>query len=136
VTESELKDRFNRFAAEVYKLTTRFPGTPVYQNINYQLNKAASSSGANYHAACRAKSKADFINKLKIVEEELDESIFWLNYLVSIDKQWSNDTEPLLKEGNELLSIIVASINTAKRNQKASQYQESKIKNPNSNFKS
>ena len=69
MTESELKDRFNRFAVEVYKLTTKFPNTPVYQNINIQLNKASSSSAANYHAACRAKSIADFINKLKFVEE-------------------------------------------------------------------
>jgi len=128
MTESELKDRFNRFAIEVYKLTTKFPNAPVYQNINSQLLRVSSSSAANYHAACRAKSKADFINKLKIVEEELDESVFWLNYLVGIDKKWIVDTEPLLKKGNELLSIIVASINTAKRNQKESLFKKSKIK--------
>jgi four helix bundle protein len=129
MTEAELKDRFNRFAIGVYKLTTRFPNLPVYQNINFQLLKSSSSSAANYHAACRAKSKADFINKLKIVEEELDESIFWMNYLVSIDKQWADETEPLLKEGDELLSIIVASINTAKGNQKTSRYPKSNIRN-------
>ena len=107
---------------------TRFPNLPVFQNITFQLLKASSSSAANYHAACREKSKADFINKLKIVEEELDESIFWMKYLVSIDKEWYNEATPLLKEGNELLSIIVASINTAKGNQKALQFQKSSIK--------
>lgn len=135
MTESELKDRFNRFAIGVHKLSTRFPNLPVYQNINFQLIKSSSSSSANYHAACRAKSKADFINKLKIVEEELDESVFWMNYLVSIDKQWTSEAEPLLKEGNELLAIIVASINTAKGNQKSTRIQQSKILNPKSNLK-
>jgi four helix bundle protein len=71
--------------------------------------------GANYRAASRAKSTADFINKLKIVEEEADESLYWLELLKELDKN-NPEIDRLLKEGNELLAITVASIKTARFN--------------------
>jgi len=80
-----------------------------------QLIRSSSSVGANYRAACRAKSLADFINKLKIVEEEADESIYFLELIDELDSSFKKAVTPIIKEGNELLSIIVASINTSKR---------------------
>ena len=116
MNESELKDRFRRFAIAVYTLTKKFPRETVYFVIEKQLLRCSSSTGANYGAACRGKSISDFINKLKIVEEELDESIYWLEYTNIIDVSWKSHTEGLISEGNELLSIIVASIKTSQKN--------------------
>ena len=112
MNEFILKDRFLEFAWAVHKLTKKFPKEPVYNVVTYQLLKCSSSSGANYHAACRGKSTPDFANKLRIVEEELDESIYWFNYIDGIDNIWKNITHPLEKEANELLSIIIASKKT------------------------
>jgi len=80
-----------------------------------QLIRCSSSIGANYRAALRGKSDRDFINKLKIVEEEADESIYWLEIFLEIVSGNTEDIKILHKEANELLAIIVASINTAKR---------------------
>ena len=74
----------------------------------------ATSVGANYRAACRGRSKADFISKLGIVEEEADESAYWLEMLVAAKVVESNAVEELLKEANELTAIIAASRKTAK----------------------
>ena len=76
----------------------------------------ATSVGANYRAACRGRSKADFISKLGIVEEEADESAYWLEMLVAAKVVESNAVEELLKEANELTAIIAASRKTAKNN--------------------
>ena len=73
--------------------------------------------GANYRAACRAKSDRDFINKLKIVEEEADESVYWLEIFSEIMHDNQEVIDKLRKEAEELLAITVASINTARRNQ-------------------
>ena len=84
-----------------------------------QLIRSSSSVGANYRASQRAKSTADFINKLKIVEEEADESNFFLEIILEINKnqELTTEIESLLKEGNEILAIIVASIKTTRNNQ-------------------
>ncbi|AWX44707.1 hypothetical protein HME9304_01710 [Flagellimonas maritima] len=71
--------------------------------------------GANYRAACRAKSNADFINKLKIVEEEADDSMYFLEIFLVISEKEHQEIKRLLKEANELLSIVVASINTMRK---------------------
>lgn len=88
-------------------------------NIPYcnQLIRSSSSPGANYRAACRAKSSADFINKLKIVEEELDESVYFLELLLRFNINFEPVINQLMKEANELLAITVSSIRTAKNNQ-------------------
>lgn len=84
-----------------------------------QLIRCSSSVGANYRASQRAKSAADFINKLKIVEEEADESSFFIEILLEINKnqELKLEMEKLLKETNEILAIVVASIKTARKNQ-------------------
>ncbi len=91
-------------------------------NIPYsnQLIRSSSSPGANYRAACRAKSTADFINKLKIVEEELDESIFFLELIDHFNEEYSEENKLIIKEANELLAITVQSIKTSRAKQGSS----------------
>lgn len=109
-----LKNRFKNFTIQVAELIKDLPRNVV--NIAYcnQLIRSSSSSGANYRAACRGKSPADFINKLKIVEEELDESIYFLELLLHFNNSYENRFNPLLKEGGELLAITVQSIKTSR----------------------
>ena len=107
-----LKNRTKKFAIDVWKLCTEIPKTREFDAFCKQIIRCSSSVGANYRAACRAKSTADFINKLKIVEEELDESMYFLELLEEINP---NEKFTVLKnEANELLSIVVASINTSR----------------------
>ena len=115
MTEDELKARFKSWALAILKFTAHLPKTSEYRAVRNQIIRSATSSAANYRAACRGKSNADFINKLKIVEEELDESLFWLEIIVGLDDTWRPPITPLYKEGNELLSITVASIKTLRK---------------------
>lgn len=98
------------FAINAAKLTQKFPDNPINRVYNGQLIRSASSVGANYRASRRAKSKPDFINKLKIVEEELDESLFFLELLEVFNISFEAEIKELYKEGETLLKIIVASI--------------------------
>ena len=111
----ELIERTKKFAIHVFKLIDKLPKTQSAKVISYQLLKSASSVAANYRAACRAKSKADFIYKLKIVEEEADESLFWLTFSKDIGIV-SGDAELdiLIKESNELVAIFTQSLKTLK----------------------
>ncbi|HBX51673.1 MAG: four helix bundle protein [Bacteroidetes bacterium GWF2_33_38] len=115
MNQSELKNRTKKFAIEVFKLCNELESQSNYKSYLNQLIRCSSSVGANYRAACRAKSTPDFINKLKIVEEEIDESAFFLeliNELTNIEK-----SKELLKEANEITAIIVSSIKTVKSKQ-------------------
>jgi four helix bundle protein len=107
----ELMKKTKKFAVEVHKLVEEIPTTRAANNICYQILKSSSSVAANYRAACRAKSTADFINKLKIVEEESDETLFWLEVMEEVnivpDKIKHED---LKKESNHLTAIFVKSI--------------------------
>jgi four helix bundle protein len=114
--KEEMLQRTKHYAITNAKLVLDIPYNIVNRNYADQLGRSASSSGANYRAACRAKSKADFINKLKIVEEELDETLFFLELLVELNPELKERITPIYKEGNELLSIIVAAINTSRGN--------------------
>lgn len=76
--------------------------------------RSGTSVGANYRAACRARSRADFVAKMKIVEEECDESIYWLELLAEAGSVKAERLVDLLNEANELLSLTVASIKTAR----------------------
>jgi four helix bundle protein len=117
MTKEELQTRNRMFAIAVIKLMQTMPKDRVFDALVRQVVRSSSSVGANYRAACRAKSKADFINKLKIVEEEADESIFFLDLMNEVEGGTNRGTfEKLIKEGNELLSIYVASIKTVKNN--------------------
>ena len=112
MNESELKSRFKKWAIEVVLFLRKLPKGEEFNVVKYQLTKSSTSSAANYRAVCRGKSDADFINKLKIVEEELDESLFWFEFIVGIASNYREDIVPLYKEGDELLRVIVASIKT------------------------
>jgi len=96
-------------------LCTKIPKSREYNAYVNQLIRSSSSVGANWRASQRSKSDRDFVNKLKIVEEECDESMFWLEMFIEILDNNQNELQRLHKEANELLSITVASINTARK---------------------
>ena len=116
MTKEELKDRFKRWSIATARLCNKLPFNSVNKVFVGQLLRCSTSSAANYRAACRAKSKADFINKLRIVEEETDESMFFLEMIEEFNMEFSNEIILLHKEANELLSITISSINTTLTN--------------------
>lgn len=113
-----LKNRTKKFASDCWFLCAKFPVSREFNAYCNQLIRCSSSVGANYRAACRAKSDADFINKLKIVEEEADESMYFLELFLEVSDLERSEAERLHREANELLSIVVASIRTL-RNRKS-----------------
>ena len=112
----DLRLRTKLFSLEVLKLIEVLPQSRTYSLIHNQLGRAALSVGANYRVVSRAKSNKDFINKLKIVEEELDECLFFLELLIEKSELDKVIIRQVWNEGNELLSIVVASIIKARRN--------------------
>ena len=112
----EFKERTLGFALRVLEVVDALPSSAKERNMAGQLCRSGTSVAANYRAACRAKSRADFIHKLGIVEEEADESIFWLELIVRAKILPEARLAPLIAEANEILALIVSSINTAKRN--------------------
>ena len=110
-----LKDRTKHFSIAVAKYLYKLPKDHVLIAYQRQLVRCSSSVGANYRAACRAKSDRDFLNKLKIVEEECDESMFFLELIDALTEVEQEANRKLHSEANELLSIIVASINTTRK---------------------
>ncbi|WP_273566732.1 four helix bundle protein [Maribacter halichondriae] len=114
----DLKARTKRFAIDCWRPCTKIPKSREYDAWVRQLIKSSSSVGANYRASQRAKSSADFINKLKIVEEEADESTYWLELFLEVMDSNHQEINRLIKEGNELLAITVASIKTVRKNNK------------------
>ena len=112
-----MKIRTKQFALDCWLVCNKIPNERGYNAYVRQLIRCSSSVGANYRASQRAKSTADFINKLKIVEEETDESMYFLELFIEIaDKAITNELKKLHTEANEILSIVVASINTARKN--------------------
>jgi len=112
----DLKNRYKSFAIETGVLIQQLPKSIINTAYSNQLIRSSSSPGTNYRAACRGKSTADFINKLKIVEEELDESIYFLELVQHFNPRFEAQIIKLLKESNELLAITVASLKTARLN--------------------
>ena len=110
----DLKKRYKLFAIDVAMLIQQLPKGTINTAYSNQLIRASSSPGTNYRSACRGKSMPDFINKLKIVEEELDESIYFLELLVHFNPDLKVQIEVLIKEAGELLAITVQSIKTAR----------------------
>lgn len=106
----EMKRRTKLFAINIVRLTEKLPDTLANRIYKNQIIRASSSVGANYRASRRAKSKPDFINKLKIVEEELDETLFFLELFQEFNKEFEPEIQELYKEGETLLKIIVSSI--------------------------
>jgi four helix bundle protein len=115
VTNSEtMKIRTKGLALQVIRLCRKLPPSQEGRIISRQLMRSATSVGANYRAVCRARSSADFVSKLGIVLEEADETLFWLELLVEAGIARSDTTQSLQREANELVSIFVASLRTAK----------------------
>ena len=114
----ELKNRFKQFALRIIKLVDSMPHAISTDAIARQIIRSGTSPAANYREACIAKSNKDFINKLKMVEEELDETLFWMELLMESGKISKDRTANLYNENQELLSIIVSSITTLRRNDK------------------
>ncbi|MEP7211822.1 MAG: four helix bundle protein [Acidobacteriota bacterium] len=112
---ADLKTRTKRYALRIVKLVESLSRTQTSQVIGKQLLRCGTSVAANYRAACRARSNADFIAKMGIVEEETDESVFWIEMLVETGLIKYSLVEELLNEGNQLTAIWVSSINTARR---------------------
>ena len=113
--KEEIKRRMFRFAVDCGKLCAQFPISREYNAYCNQLIRCSSSVGANYRAASRGKSDRDFINKLKIVEEEADESMYFLEILKEMSNINPQEITRLHGEANELLSITIASIKTVRR---------------------
>ncbi len=115
--KEEIKLRSKLFALAIIKMTEELPRKNSTFPICNQIIKSATSIGANYRSALRGRSKAEFIAKLGIVEEEADETLYWLEIIKESGLGDSKVIDPLWKEGNELLSIFIAMIKTTKINQ-------------------
>lgn len=113
--ESEFKDRTRKFGLDVIRLLQTLPRDRVGDVIGKQLLRSATAVGANYRSACRGRSIADLISKLSIVEEEADESIYWIDLLMESEIVSSNQVSYLINEGNEIVAMTVASIKTLKK---------------------
>ena len=112
--KTELSERMTSFAVRIVKMVDSMPQTISGLAIARQIVRSGTSPSANYRAACLAKSDKDFVNKLKMVEEELDETAHWLDIILRSQLLPASRLEKLLQENKELLSIIVKSITTTK----------------------
>jgi len=113
MTERDLIERTKQFALRVIKLVGALARTIEGRAIASQLMRSGTSVAANYRAACRARSKAEFIAKVGTVEEEADESAFWLDLIIDAGLLSGDKTRPLLKEASEIVAIMASSKKTA-----------------------
>ena len=104
----QLELRTKKFSISVIRLSVQLPGSPEGKILRNQLTKAGTSIGANYREANRARSKADFVNKIRISESEASETIYWLEIIDSLDWLNKEKTRTLLKEAAELLAIFTS----------------------------
>jgi four helix bundle protein len=127
-----LKRRTKTFAVRIIRLVEALPNTSTARVIGNQLLRSGTSVGANYRAACRARSQAEFIAKMGVVEEEADESVYWLELLIEASVLPAVKVQNLLDEANELTAIFAASGRTAKERQtpRSSANPQSAIGNP------
>ncbi|MCO5249380.1 MAG: four helix bundle protein [Chitinophagales bacterium] len=103
---SDLKGRTKKFAIEIIRFVQSLNNHPTHRVIGNQLLRSGTSVGANYRAACRAKSDADYKYKIKIVEEEIDETGYWIELLIESGILSTSKVQSLLKEANELTAIF------------------------------
>jgi four helix bundle protein len=118
VNKIELQQRTKRFALRVIKMVSVLPKNLEGRTIGSQLIRAATSVGANYRASCKARSRAEFIAKLGIVEEESDECCYWIELVIEAELIEAELVKPLLREANEITAIFGASRRTAGSNRK------------------
>jgi four helix bundle protein len=123
---TELKNRTRQFALRVIRMVEALPRSRTSDVLGKQVLRSGTSVGANYRAACRAKSRADFISKMGTVEEECDETSYWIELLAESGQVKQSRLSNLLSEADEILSIVVASSRTARRNANP----QSAIRNP------
>ena len=116
MNQKEMKRRTKEFAKEIIRLCRKLPNNREGRLIGDQIFRSGTSVAANYRSACRGRSKAEFISKLSIVEEEADETLFWLEVINEMKVFNYDKLEELMKENDEILAIVVASIRTAKKN--------------------
>ncbi|MDX6385865.1 MAG: hypothetical protein QOK48_3438 [Blastocatellia bacterium] len=129
MTEDDLKKRTKLFALRILKLVAALPKTLAGRTIGGQLVRSGTSVAANYRAACRARSKAEFISRLGVVEEEADESALWLELIMESQLMKKELVEPLWSEADEIVAIMTSSRKSAARSLLTA---KSKIKNQNS----
>jgi four helix bundle protein len=115
MTAEQLKQRTKKFGIRTVKVVEKLPAKRTAQTIGLQLLRSGTSVGANYRAACRARSDAEFRAELGICEEEADEAIYWLEMVVELGYIKAKLLNDLIVEANALLAIIVASIKTSRR---------------------
>lgn len=132
MTTSDLKDKTKNFALRIIKLSDSLPQSRAGNVIANQILRSATSIGANYRAACRARSKADFISKITIVEEEADETLYWLELINEANLISYNRLRDLMKVADELVAIFTSSGKTAKLNYSRSFNPKSTTRNPKS----
>jgi four helix bundle protein len=116
MNEMEMKNRTKQFALRTLKMADNLPRSRSGNAIATQVVRSSTSVAANYRALCRAKSRADFVNKTSIIEEEADESSFWLELIVDGGPLTAARVQPLLNEADEITAIMVASRKTARKN--------------------
>ncbi len=112
--EHEFKKRTKQLALRVIKLVEALPNTTTGRVIGKQMLRSATSVGANYRASCRAKSEADMIAKLAIVEEEADETLYWLELIIESNLMPQSRLSGLMEEADEVVAMVVSSIKTLK----------------------
>lgn len=115
MTPDELKARTKQFALRTIRMCETLPRTRAGNIIANQLIRSATSVGANYRSACRARSDADFVSKIGITLEEADESVYWMELIVESGMKTEKVMSALFEEGKELVAIFVSSANTASR---------------------
>ena len=130
MTPHELRNRTKKFATAIVRLVEAMPRSRAADVIGNQLMRSGTSVAANYRAACRARSLREFIAKMGIVEEEADETEFWLDLAAQQRLGVPEQVETLRNEAEQLVAIIVSSIRTARRSRRS--YPQSTIRNPQS----
>lgn len=115
MTEEQFKQRTKQYGLRIIRLVESLPRRRTTSVIGRQLLRAGTSVGANYQAACRGKSVADTLAKLAIVEEETDESLYWMEVLIEAGMIPEDRLHALMKEGDEIVAMTVASIKTLRR---------------------
>lgn len=113
MNSEELKIRTKQFASRVIGMSDSIPTTTSGNVISRQLIRSSTSVGANYRAACRGRSKAEFVSKLQTVAEEADECCYWMELLIESGQLPNHRVEGLLDEANQITAIMVASRKTA-----------------------
>jgi four helix bundle protein len=132
MNEREFKDRTRRAGLRVVRLVESLPTKKTADVLGRQVLRSGTSVGANYRAACRGRSRQDVFAKLGIVEEEADETVYWMEMLVDAKIVPESRLGDLITEFNEILAMTVASIKTLRNSNPKSQIQNRKLANPKS----